>query len=90
MRMSPARLFTVVCLLAASVLLLGGCSSRKVTLQSLRRNPTPERVGMANTHDERKNLIARIRNMQKRQIRDDWDSIWLNDLTPQASFYVVP
>lgn len=82
-----ARYGVAVAMLA--VAMIGGCS-QKITASSVRSNPSPELQSMALTHEQRKNNISRSKDITKRQVWDDFDSIMLQDRPSRLSRYPVP
>lgn len=85
--------FSKVTLLAvglfATTLLMGGCSTTYES-SDLRDNWSPELYSTAQTYDQNKNMTSRHRQNYMRQIKDDWDFIWLQDRNLRLTRYNLP
>lgn len=67
-----------------------GCQSDGITAKSVRKDMSPEMKSIALMHEQRKNVHARTKNTNKRQIWDDIDSILLLDRPVRLSEYPIP
>ena len=86
--------------LAASVVMLASCAPRSanydaitsdVSTRAIRRNLTPEVMGLASSQQEWANNQASIDNLNNRMFNDDWNRIWLRDKPSSLTPYpVVP
>ena len=77
-------------LLAASMMIVGGCASDEITPSSVRKHMTPELNTIAMTREQRRNNTVRSVNTTLRQIPDDWDRFWLVEDPVRLSVYPIP
>ena len=79
----------LLCGLVSLLTALGGCSN-KVTVKSIRKDPSPALDALARSKEQRKNDWTRIVDTNKRQIWDDIDYLLLLDRPSRSSRYPVP
>ena len=86
-------LLQVLCLVLATVTLLAACESQesnRITANDIRNNLNPEFFTSIRSWEQRQNYDAIVRNIEGRQMVDDWYTLWLADpsrLTPYPSLY---
>ncbi|MCC6581755.1 MAG: hypothetical protein IT440_15085 [Phycisphaeraceae bacterium] len=75
-----------------SALLFGGCAAKEpvMTPEYVRKHIAPEMDGIALTREQRKNVEARTRHDNLRQIPDDLAYILLLERPGQMSRYIIP
>ncbi len=81
-----ACLFTLVGFLITS----GGCQRQKITAKSVRGDMSPELQSIAHRQEQRKNMHARTKNTNWRQLKDDMDRILLMEKPSRLSEYPIP
>jgi len=88
--MRTVNLSVLLVMFASLLLGLGGCSSDRITAKSVRKNMSPELKSIASQSEERKNIHARTKDTNLRQIWDDLDHILLLDHPVRLSEYPIP
>lgn len=77
------KLLAAIAIIVLAAGLLGGCKSnpdsKKLTIDEVRSDPTPDLSSIAWTHDQRKSRRAYVADTNLRQIWDDIDEIMLFD-----------
>ena len=66
-----------------------GCSSDKITAESVRADMSPELETVAMTHEQRMNRMARTVDTETRQIVDDWDMMLLLERPVRNTWYPI-
>ncbi len=62
----------------------------ELSLRKIRSNPSPELKGMANNHWYNKNIEAITRDVNRRQLSDDVNTVLFLTEPSKMSYYVVP
>ena len=83
------RVYSVILVIALGSM-VGGCAAPLQPVQEVRSSLSPNRDGIPLSLGERLNRRAQTRDLNTRQIPDDWDSIWLNDRPLRMSLYPIP